>query len=59
MGGKAETRIFSHRLSTVRESQKITGSQVSYILVYTDSVVALAYTDNAAAFEPTLIVLQS
>ena len=41
------TQISSHRLSTVRESQKISGSQVSYIL---------RYADGAAAFAPRISI---
>ena len=63
---KAETQIFSHRLSTVRELRKIPGSQVSYILMYADSAAAfepcsadsdvvfeefIIYADSAAVFE--------
>ena len=35
--------IFSYTINTVRESWKISGSQVSYILGYADSVVAFQH----------------
>ena len=40
-------QMFSHRLITVRESQEIPESQVSYIL---------GYADSAAAFQPHISI---
>ena len=52
-------RIFSYRLSAVSESRKIPGSQVSYILGYSDGAVAFAtyivYADGVATFIPHMV----
>ena len=52
--------MFSHRISTVRESRKIPRSQVSCTVVYADSAAAfevvLVYADGVAAFEQRVSV---
>ena len=43
-------QIFSHRLSTIRESRKIPGSQFSYMSEYTDGAAIMdniVYADGA------------